>query len=159
MHKRQLMRLYALRIDSETARREILRLEKRQADGPQVVADVVKSSAGEGNATVLCNATVRGTDAAYMQREELIATMRRRVADNDALYLEGVRLIESCPDPDIRSVLRVVSLEHASYAEAAAEFARRGVYADADALRMAVHRWADTVCEPERRIGNKKSHP
>ena len=147
MQKRQLMRLYALRIDAATCRREIARLEKLQAEGPQAVSDVVKSSSGEGNATIICNATVRGSDGAYLRREALIAQMRRRAAEDEALYIEGVALIESCPDPDIRSTLRIVSLEHGSYAEAAGEFARKGVAANADALRSAVHRWAKTVCD------------
>ena len=77
MNRKQFMKLYAIPLDIEKRQRRIAQLEKLQANGPQVVADVVKSSTGEGNATINCNATVRGVDKEYLEREQLIRQLEQ----------------------------------------------------------------------------------
>lgn len=143
MDKKTFVRAYALPIDIEKRAKRIAKLEQLQAAGPDTVSDTVKSSMDAGNATVLCNATVRGRDPEYDRREALIRELRTKQAQARADYGECVRLVESCTDAAVRVALQVVCLEGGSYADAVAEFARRGVSKDRDALRKTVWRWID----------------
>lgn len=141
MDRKTFMKLYALPLDIEKRARRIEQLERLQAEGPQIVADVVKSSAGEGNATVLCSATVRGTDADFEKRERLLAQLRASQEKSRRDYAEGVRLIETCADASIRVTLQVVCLEGGSYEDAAREYRRKCIPKDADALRKKAWKW------------------
>lgn len=141
MEKKDFVKLYAIRLGIEKRRKRIAALEELQADGPQVVADVVKSSSGEGNATVICNATVRGTDAEFLHREQTIAQLKARQAECRALLDEGIALIESCEDELVKIALNVVCLEGGRYRDAAAEWHRRGVDRSEAAVKQAVFRW------------------
>ena len=141
MNRKQFMKLYAIPLDIEKRQRRIAQLEKLQANGPQVVADVVKSSTGEGNATINCNATVRGVDKEYLEREQLIRQLEQLQVQSRTTYDEGVRLIESCADTSVRVTLQVVCLEGGSYKDAACEYRRKYIPADADALRKKAWKW------------------
>ena len=144
MEKKTFMRLWAIPMDIEKRARRIAQLEQLQADGPQTVSDVVKSSSGEGNATIICNATVRGTDSDYLARERLISEMKEAQIRSRKVYAEGVRLIEGCDNPAVRMTLQVICLEGGSYRDAADECHLKGIPAGPDALRKQVKRWLTT---------------
>ena len=144
MDKKTFMRLWAIPLDIEKRARRIAQLEQLQADGPQTVSDVVKSSSGEGNATIICNATIRGADSDYIARERLISEMKAAQVSSRKAYAEGVRLIEGCDNPAVRTTLQVVCLEGGSYKDAAAECHLKGIPAGPDALRKQVKRWLES---------------
>ena len=69
MTPREFRQLHAIPFDIKARTRRIQQLEAKQAEGPELVADVVKSSCGDGNACILGHATVRGTaDSVYARR-------------------------------------------------------------------------------------------
>lgn len=79
MKPREFKQLYAIPYDIKARKRLIKKLEEKQAQGPELVADVVKSSRGDGNACIIGHATVRGTaDNAYTQRETEIKNSRTK---------------------------------------------------------------------------------
>ena len=50
MTPREFRQLHAIPFDIKARTRRIQQLEAKQAEGPELVADVVKSSCGDGNA-------------------------------------------------------------------------------------------------------------
>ena len=78
MKPREFRQLHAIPFDIKARTNRIRQLEEKQAEGPEIVADVVKSSRGEGNACIIGNATVRGTaDDAYTRREKEIERLQK----------------------------------------------------------------------------------
>lgn len=138
---RELRKLYAIPYDIEKRQRRIEQLEELQSDGPQSASDVVKSSSGEGNACILSHATVTGTDASFIRREDEIRRLKEINADQKAKYLYGQRLIESCDDCELRALLTAICSQGKKPQDVAVELMEQGVDIGSEAIRRRVERW------------------
>lgn len=141
MKPREFRQLYAIPYDIKTRKKTIAKLEAAQADGPQPASDVVKSSHGEGNACTNGHAMVSGTDAAFTRREEEIKRLKRINAEKERLYMEGLRIIETCDDAMLRWMISDVCLNGRKPQEVAVELMEQGYDIDAEAVRKRIDRW------------------
>lgn len=144
MKPREFKQLYAIPYDIKARQRLIKKLEEKQAQGPELVADVVKSSRGDGNACIIGHATVRGTaDNAYTRREKEIERLKKINAELEARYLEGQRIVETCEDYLLRAAISDICILGRKPQEVAVEWMEQGYDMDATALRKRVDRWID----------------
>lgn len=144
MKPREFRQLYAIPYDIKARKRLIQKLEEKQAQGPEIVADVVKSSRGDGNACIIGHATVRGTaDNAYAQREAEIKKLKEKNAKLEATYLEGLHIVESCEDVILRAAISGICIIGKKPQEVAVELMEMGCDIDADAIRRRVDRWVE----------------
>lgn len=144
MKPREFRQLHAIPFDIKARTNRIRQLEEKQAEGPEIVADVVKSSRGEGNACIIGHATVRGTaDDAYTRREKEIERLKKINAELEARYLEGQRIVETCEDYLLRAAISDICILGRKPQEVAVEWMEQGYDMDATALRKRVDRWID----------------
>lgn len=144
MKPREFRQLYAIPYDIKARKRLIQKLEEKQAQGPEIVADVVKSSRGDGNASIIGHATVRGTaDNAYAQRETEIKKLKEKNAKLEATYLEGLHIVESCEDVILRAAISGICILGKKPQDVAVELMEMGCDMDADAIRRRVDRWVE----------------
>lgn len=141
LNPREFRKLYAIPFDIEKRQRRIEQLEALQADGPQSVSDVVKSSTGEGNACILGHATVTGTDISFSRREDEIKRLKQVNRAQRAKYMRGQELIERCDDCELRAILTAICSEGKKPQEVAIELMERGVDLGPEAIRRRVERW------------------
>lgn len=141
MTPREFRYLYTIPIDIKVRTRRIEQLEAMQADGPQDVADIVKSSHGEGNNCYLGHVTVHGTDAAFTRRESEIEQLKGRNQKQEAMYWEGQKLLETCDDALLRAMLSSVCVEGKKPQDVAIELTEEGYDIEAEAIRKRVDRW------------------
>lgn len=144
MKPREFRQLHAIPFDIKARTNRIRQLEDKQAEGSEIVADVVKSSRGEGNACIIGHATVRGTaDDAYTRREKEIERLKKINAELEARYLEGQRIVETCEDYLLRAAISDICILGKKPQEVAVEWMEQGYDMDATALRKRVDRWID----------------
>lgn len=144
MKPREFRQLHAIPFDIKARKERIRQLEDKQAEGPEIVADVVKSSRGEGNACILGHATVSGTaDDAYTKREAEIKRLKKINADLEARYLEGQRIVETCDDYLLRAAISAICILGKKPQEVAVEWMEQGRDLDAEAIRRRVDRWVE----------------
>lgn len=144
MKPREFRQLHAIPFDIKARTNRIRQLEEKQAEGPEIVADVVKSSRGEGNACIIGHATVRGTaDDAYNRREKEIERLKKINAELEARYLEGQRIVETCEDYLLRAAISDICILGRKPQDVAVEWMEQGYDMDATALRKRVDRWID----------------
>lgn len=144
MKPRDFRQLHAIPFDIKARTNRIRQLEEKQAEGPEIVADVVKSSRGEGNACIIGHATVRGTaDDAYTRREKEIERLKKINAELEARYLEGQRIVETCEDYLLRAAISDICILGRKPQDVAVEWMEQGYDMDATALRKRVDRWID----------------
>ena len=144
MKPREFRQLHAIPFDIKARTNRIRQLEEKQAEGPEIVADVVKSSRGEGNACIIGHATVRGTaDDAYTRREKEIERLKKINAELEARYLEGQRIVETCEDYLLRAAISDICILGRKPQDVAVEWMEQGYDMDATALRKRVDRWID----------------
>lgn len=144
MTPREFRQLHAIPFDIKARTRRIQQLEAKQAEGPELVPDVVKSSCGDGNACILGHATVRGTaDSVYARRESEIKKLKARNAELDALYIEGQRIVETCDDIMLRAAISDICILGKKPQEVAVELMEFGCDLDADTIRRRVDRWVE----------------
>lgn len=144
MKPREFRQLHAIPFDIKARTNRIRQLEEKQAEGPEIVADVVKSSRGEGNACIIGHATVRGTaDDAYTRREKEIERLKKINAELEARYLDGQRIVETCEDYLLRAAISDICILGRKPQEVAVEWMEQGYDMDATALRKRVDRWID----------------
>ena len=144
MKPREFRQLHAIPFDIKARKERIRQLEDKQAEGPEIVADVVKSSRGEGNACIIGNVTVYGTaDVAYTRRGKEIERLKKINADLEARYLEGQRIVETCDDYLLRAAISAICILGKKPQEVAVEWMEQGYDIDAVALRKRVDRWID----------------
>lgn len=144
MKPREFRQLHAIPFDIKARTNRIRQLEDKQAEGPEIVADVVKSSRGEGNACIIGHATVRGTaDDAYTRREKEIERLKKINAELEARYLEGQRIVETCEDYLLRAAISDICILGRKPQDVAVEWMEQGYDMDATALRKRVDRWID----------------
>lgn len=144
MKPREFRQLYAIPYDIKARKRLIQKLEEKQAQGPEIVADVVKSSRGDGNACIIGHATVRGTaDNAYAQREAEIKKLKEKNAKLESTYLEGLHIVESCEDVILRAAISGICILGKKPQDVAVELMEMGCDMDADAIRRRVDRWVE----------------
>lgn len=144
MKPREFRQLHAIPFDIKVRKERIRQLEDKQAEGPEIVADVVKSSRGEGNACIMGYATVRGTaDAAYTKRDAEIKRLKKINADLEARYLEGQRIVETCDDYLLRAAISAICILGKKPQEVAVEWMEQGRDLDAEAIRRRVDRWVE----------------
>lgn len=144
MKPREFRQLYAIPYDIKARKRLIQKLEEKQAQGPEIVADVVKSSRGDGNACIIGHAMVRGTaDNAYAQREAEIKKLKEKNAKLEATYLEGLHIVESCEDVILRAAISGICILGKKPQDVAVELMEMGCDMDADAIRRRVDRWVE----------------
>lgn len=144
MKPREFRQLHAIPFDIKARTNRIRQLEEKQAEGPEIVADVVKSSRGEGNACIIGHATVRGTaDDAYTRREKEIERLKKINAELEARYLEGQRIVETCEDYLLRAAISDICILGKKPQDVAVEWMEQGYDMDATALRKRVDRWID----------------
>lgn len=144
MKPREFRQLHAIPFDIKARKERIRQLEDKQAEGPEIVADVVKSSRGEGNACIMGHATVRGTaDDAYTKREAEIKRLKKINADLEARYLEGQRIVETCDDYLLRAAISAICILGKKPQEVAVEWMEQGCDLDAEAIRRRVDRWVE----------------
>lgn len=147
MKPREFRQLHAIPFDIKARKERIRQLEDKQAEGPEIVADVVKSSRGEGNACIIGNAIVRGTDdeayRAYLKRENEIKNLKKINADLEARYLEGQRIVETCDDYLLRAAISAICILGKKPQEVAVEWMEQGRDLDAEAIRRRVDRWVE----------------
>lgn len=144
MKPREFRQLYAIPYDIKARKRLIQKLEEKQAQGPEIVADVVKSSRGDGNACIIGHATVRGTaDEAYTQREAEIKRLKKKNATLEATYLEGLRIAETCEDVILRAAISGICILGKKPQDVAVELMEMGCDMDADAIRRRIDRWVE----------------
>lgn len=144
MKPREFRQLHAIPFDIKARTNRIRQLEEKQAEGPEIVADVVKSSRGEGNACIIGHATVRGTaDDAYTRREKEIERLKKINAELEARYLEGQRIVETCEDYLLRAAISDICILGRKPQDVAVEWMEQGYDIDATALRKRVDRWID----------------
>lgn len=144
MKPRDFRQLHAIPFDIKARTNRIRQLEDKQAEGPEIVADVVKSSRGEGNACIIGHVTVRGTaDDAYTRREKEIERLKKINAELEARYLEGQRIVETCEDYLLRAAISDICILGKKPQDVAVEWMEQGYDMDATALRKRVDRWID----------------
>lgn len=144
MKPREFRQLHAIPFDIKARKERIRQLEDKQAEGPEIVADVVKSSRGEGNACIIGNVPVYGTaDDAYTRRGKEIERLKKINADLEARYLEGQRIVETCDDYLLRAAISAICILGKKPQEVAVEWMEQGYDIDAVALRKRVDRWID----------------
>lgn len=144
MKPREFRQLHAIPFDIKARKERIRQLEDKQAEGPEIVADVVKSSRGEGNACIMGHAIVRGTaDDAYTKREAEIKRLKKINADLEARYLEGQHIVETCDDYLLRAAISAICILGKKPQEVAVEWMEMGYDIDAVALRKRIDRWID----------------
>lgn len=144
MKPREFRQLYAIPYDIKARKRLIQKLEEKQAQGPEIVADVVKSSRGDGNACIIGHATVRGTaDNAYAQREAEIKKLKEKNVKLEAVYLEGLHIVETCEDVILRAAISGICILGKKPQDVAVELMEMGCDMDADAIRRRVDRWVE----------------
>lgn len=144
MKPREFRQLHAIPFDIKARTNRIRQLEDKQAEGPEIVADVVKSSRGEGNACIIGHATVCGTaDDAYTRREKEIERLKKINAELEARYLEGQRIVETCEDYLLRAAISDICILGKKPQDVAVEWMEQGYDMDATALRKRVDRWID----------------
>lgn len=144
MKPREFRQLHAIPFDIKARTNRIRQLEDKQAEGPEIVADVVKSSRGEGNACIIGTAIVRGTaDDAYTRREKEIERLKKINAELEARYLEGQRIVETCEDYLLRAAISDICILGRKPQDVAVEWMEQGYDMDATALRKRVDRWID----------------
>lgn len=144
MKPREFRQLHAIPFDIKARKERIRQLEDKQAEGPEIVADVVKSSRGEGNACIIGNVTVYGTaDDAYTRRGKEIERLKKINADLEVRYLEGQRIVETCDDYLLRAAISAICILGKKPQEVAVEWMEQGYDIDAVALRKRVDRWID----------------
>lgn len=144
MKPREFRQLHAIPFDIKARKERIRQLEDKQAEGPEIVADVVKSSRGEGNACIMGHATVHGTaDDAYTKREAEIKRLKKINADLEARYLEGQRIVETCDYYLLRAAISAICILGKKPQEVAVEWMEMGYDIDAVALRKRIDRWID----------------
>ena len=144
MKPREFRQLHAIPFDIKARKERIRQLEDKQAEGPEIVADVVKSSRGEGNACIMGHAIVRGTaDDAYTKREAEIKRLKEINADLEARYLEGQRIVETCDDYLLRAAISAICILGKKPQEVAVEWMEQGRDLDAEAIRRRVDRWVE----------------
>lgn len=144
MKPREFRQLHAIPFDIKARTNRIRQLEDKQAEGPEIVADVVKSSRGEGNACIIGHATVRGTaDDAYTRREKEIERLKKINAELEARYLEGQRIVETCEDYLLRAAISDICILGRKPQDVAVEWMEQGYDMDATALRKRIDRWID----------------
>lgn len=144
MKPREFRQLHAIPFDIKARKERIRQLEDKQAEGPEIVADVVKSSRGEGNACIIGNAIVRGTaDTAYTKRDAEIKRLKKINADLEARYLEGQRIVETCDDYFLRAAISAICILGKKPQEVAVEWMEQGRDLDAEAIRRRVDRWVE----------------
>nr|DAH17822.1 MAG TPA: Alternative WD40 repeat motif [Caudoviricetes sp.] len=144
MKPREFRQLHAIPFDIKARTNRIRQLEEKQAEGPEIVADVVKSSRGEGNACIMGHAIVRGTaDDAYTRREKEIERLKKINAELEARYLEGQRIVETCEDYLLRAAISDICILGKKPQDVAVEWMEQGYDMDATALRKRVDRWID----------------
>lgn len=144
MKPREFRQLHAIPFDIKARKERIRQLEDKQAEGPEIVADVVKSSRGEGNACIMGHATVRGTaDDAYTKLEAEIKRLKKINADLEARYLEGQRIVETCDDYLLRAAISAICILGKKPQEVAVEWMEQGRDLDAEAIRRRVDRWVE----------------
>lgn len=144
MKPREFRQLHAIPFDIKARKERIRQLEDKQAEGPEIVADVVKSSRGEGNTCIMGHAIVRGTaDDAYTKREAEIKRLKKINADLEARYLEGQRIVETCDDYLLRAAISAICILGKKPQEVAVEWMEQGRDLDAEAIRRRVDRWVE----------------
>lgn len=147
MKPREFRQLHAIPFDIKARKERIRQLEDKQAEGPEIVADVVKSSRGEGNACIMGHAIVHGTDdevyRAYLKRENEIKNLKKINADLEARYLEGQRIVETCDDYLLRAAISAICILGKKPQEVAVEWMEQGRDLDAEAIRRRVDRWVE----------------
>lgn len=144
MKPREFRQLHAIPFDIKARANRIRQLEDKQAEGPEIVADVVKSSRGEGNACIMGHATVRGTaDDAYTRREKEIERLKKINAELEARYLEGQRIVETCEDYLLRAAISDICILGRKPQDVAVEWMEQGYDMDAEAIRRRVDRWVE----------------
>lgn len=144
MKSREFRQLHAIPFDIKARTNRIRQLEDKQAEGPEIVADVVKSSRGEGNACIIGNAIVRGTaDDAYIRREKEIERLKKINAELEARYLEGQRIVETCEDYLLRAAISDICILGRKPQDVAVEWMEQGRDLDAEAIRRRVDRWVE----------------
>lgn len=144
MKPREFRQLHAIPFDIKARKERIRQLEDKQAEGPEIVADVVKSSRGEGNACIMGHATVHGTaDDAYTKREAEIKRLKKINAYLEARYLEGQRIVETCDDYLLRAAISAICILGKKPQEVAVEWMEQGRDLDAEAIRRRVDRWVE----------------
>lgn len=144
MKPREFRQLHAIPFDIKARTNRIRQLEEKQAEGPEIVADVVKSSRGEGNACIIGHATVRGTAGdAYTRREKEIERLKKINAELEARYLEGQRIVETCEDYLLRAAISDICILGRKPQEVAVEWMEMGYDIDAVALRKRIDRWVE----------------
>lgn len=144
MKPREFRQLHAIPFDIKARKERIRQLEDKQAEGPEIVADVVKSSRGEGNACIMSHAIVHGTaDDAYTKREAEIKRLKKINADLEARYLEGQRIVETCDDYLLRAAISAICILGKKPQEVAVEWMEQGRDLDAEAIRRRVDRWVE----------------
>lgn len=144
MKPRDFRQLHAIPFDIKARTNRIRQLEEKQAEGSEIVADVVKSSRGEGNACIIGHATVRGTaDNAYTRREKEIERLKKINAELEARYLEGQRIVETCEDYLLRAAISDICILGRKPQDVAVEWMEQGYDMDAEAIRRRVDRWVE----------------
>ena len=144
MKPRDFRQLHAIPFDIKARTNRIRQLEEKQAEGPEIVADVVKSSRGEGNACIIGHATVRGTaDDAYTRREKEIERLKKLNAELETRYLEGQRIVETCEDYLLRAAISDICILGRKPQDVAVEWMEQGYDMDAEAIRRRVDRWVE----------------
>ncbi len=144
MTPREFRQLHAIPFDIKARKRRIQQLEEKQAEGPELVADVVKSSHGEGNSCIMGHATVHGTaDTVYARREDEIIKLKKRNSELEAMYIEGQRIVETCDDIMLRAAISNICILGKKPQEIAVELMEMGCDMDADAIRRRVDRWVE----------------
>lgn len=119
--------------------RQVERLNEKQTDGMRSASDVVQSSSGEGNATVIGHATVRGTDVEYLRREERLRECYRQITQAQRAQGEALDLILTCDDPETQTILLRHFVDGVRYRDIFE------VNMDAPTMRKRAERWIKKV--------------
>lgn len=114
--------IWALPADIAARQRRIDKLRRMLDEMPREVADTVQSTAGDGNSTIICHATVHGRLRCDRLESELRALLTQQEEAQrryrDALP-EAVRFIEAVPDPEMRTILSTKFVDGGTWADCA----------------------------------------
>lgn len=122
MTKQELRAVWALPADIAARQRRIDKLRTMLDELPREVADTVDSTAGVGNSTIICRATIHGRPPRTPMDKELRALLVQQKAAQQqysAVLPSVVRFIEAVPDAELRVILSTKWVDGGSWADCA----------------------------------------
>lgn len=142
MTREDLKRLAGLPADIRARKERIGRLDAMLVDGPLELSDTVKGST-KGTSSMIRTFVIRGLalsdyDRTRKRLAEETAALRKINLEYAKLYADAVELIETLPDPELRTAMHMLYMDGDTYEDVAGELGNTP-----EAWRKRLARWFD----------------